>query len=226
MPALGFPAAAGGISASDNLDALRRNGRDPLVIKITRIDAAWGLLDAMDRATQALPRCCAVPVLILQGAKDGVVPPGVTRAALRRMPPGPRLARYPDGFHLLLRDKVRGTVAADLLAWMADPARHCPRAPTAWARPGWRRNSERKGARHEAAAPDPAGGLPALALAGAARAGGAGRAPYVPARAEVWDFTARNGRRYRVLVSWPPGKCRNRVGRCSMPWTAMPCSRC
>ncbi|RKK02854.1 alpha/beta hydrolase [Pseudoroseomonas wenyumeiae] len=50
------------------------------------------------------------------------------------------------------------------------------------------------------------GGLPALALAGAARAGGAGRAPYVPARAEVWDFTARNGRRYRVLVSWPPGE--------------------
>ncbi|MBC9178994.1 alpha/beta hydrolase [Pseudoroseomonas ludipueritiae] len=50
------------------------------------------------------------------------------------------------------------------------------------------------------------GSLPALALAGAARAEGAGRAPYAPARAEVWDFTARNGRRYRVLVSWPPGE--------------------
>lgn len=126
VPALGFPAAAGGISASDNLDALRRNGRDPLVIKITRVDAAWGLLDAMDRATRALPRCCAVPVLILQGAKDAVVPPDVTRAALRRMPPGPRLARYPEGFHLLLRDKVRGVVAKDLLAWMADPRAPLP----------------------------------------------------------------------------------------------------
>jgi acylglycerol lipase len=121
LPALAFPAAAGGITASDNVDALRRNGRDPLVIKLTRIDAAWGLLDAMDRASAALPRCCAVPTLILQGEKDAVVPPDVTRASLLRMPPGPRLARYPQGYHLLLRDSVRSVVTADLLAWMADP---------------------------------------------------------------------------------------------------------
>lgn len=121
MPAMAFPAAAGGITASDNTDALRRNGRDPLVIKQTRIDAAWGLLDAMDRASAALPRCCAMPVLIMQGEKDSVVPPGVTRESLRRMPPGPRLARYRDGYHLLLRDKVRQVVTADLLAWMTNP---------------------------------------------------------------------------------------------------------
>jgi alpha-beta hydrolase superfamily lysophospholipase len=126
VPALGFPAAAGGISASDNLDALRRNGRDPLVIKITRVDAAWGLLDLMDHASSALPRCCAMPVLVLQGANDAVVPPAVTRGALKRMPPGPRLARYQDGFHLLLRDKVREVVATDLLAWMADPRAPLP----------------------------------------------------------------------------------------------------
>jgi alpha-beta hydrolase superfamily lysophospholipase len=136
VPALGFPAAAGGISASDNLDALRRNGRDPLVIKITRVDAAWGLLDAMDRASHALPRCCAVPTLILQGTRDAVVPPSVTHQALRRMPPGPRLARYADGFHLLLRDKVRDVVATDLLAWMADPRAPLPsgadRVGAAW----------------------------------------------------------------------------------------------
>ncbi|MBO1073024.1 alpha/beta hydrolase [Roseomonas marmotae] len=141
VPALGFPAAAGGIMASDNLDALRRNSRDPLVIKMTRVDAAWGLLDAMDHASAALPRCCAMPVLILQGAKDGVVPPDVTRAALRRMPAAPRLARYQDGYHLLLRDKVREVVTADLLAWMADPAAPLPSgadgAGAAWlARPG------------------------------------------------------------------------------------------
>ena len=120
LPALAFPAAAGGISASDNIEALRRNGRDPLVIKLTRIDAAWGLLDAMDRASAALPRCCAMPTLILQGEKDEVVPPGITRASLARMPPGPRLARYPQGYHLLLRDSVRTTVTADLLAWMSN----------------------------------------------------------------------------------------------------------
>jgi alpha-beta hydrolase superfamily lysophospholipase len=126
LPALGFPASAGGIAASDNADALRRNGRDPLVIKAGRVDAAWGLLDAMDRATAALPRCCRVPVLVLQGAKDGVVPPRVTRDALRAMPPGPRLARYAEGQHLLLRDGVRQQVADDILAWLDDPRAALP----------------------------------------------------------------------------------------------------
>ena len=126
VPALGFPASAGGIAASDNIDALRRNGRDPLVIKAGRVDAAWGLLDLMDRATAALPGCCAVPVLILQGAQDGVVPPRVTRGALRGMPPGPRLARYPEGQHLLLRDNVRQQVADDILAWLDDPRAALP----------------------------------------------------------------------------------------------------
>jgi alpha-beta hydrolase superfamily lysophospholipase len=126
VPALGFPASAGGIAASDNIDALRRNSRDPLVIKAGRVDAAWGLLDAMDRATAALPGCCRMPVLVLQGAKDGVVPPRVTRDALRGMPPGPRLARYPEGQHLLLRDDVRQQVAGDILVWLDDPRAPLP----------------------------------------------------------------------------------------------------
>jgi alpha-beta hydrolase superfamily lysophospholipase len=136
VPALAFRGTAAGISASDNTEALRRNGRDPLVIKDTRVDAAWGLLDAMDRATAALPRCCAIPTLILQGSKDSVVPPDVTRRSLRRMAPGPRLARYEGGYHLLLRDSVRQVVTADLLAWMASPRVALPsgadRAGAAW----------------------------------------------------------------------------------------------
>jgi len=67
-----------------------------------------------------------VPVLILQGAQDGVVPPRVTRGALRGMPPGPRLARYPEGQHLLLRDNVRQQVADDILAWLDDPRAALP----------------------------------------------------------------------------------------------------
>jgi predicted alpha/beta superfamily hydrolase len=50
------------------------------------------------------------------------------------------------------------------------------------------------------------GALPALACIGPARAEGAGRVPYAPARTEEWNVTARSGRRYRVLVSWPPGE--------------------
>ncbi|QTI79328.1 alpha/beta hydrolase [Roseomonas marmotae] len=48
-----------------------------------------------------------------------------------------------------------------------------------------------------------AGGL--LAGRGAV-AGPAAQAHYQPERTEVWDFTARSGRRYRILLSWPPGE--------------------
>ncbi len=118
LPALAFPPGAGSIVASDNEEALRRFGRDPLTIKDTRIDAAWGLLDLMDRASLNLPGCCGVPTLVLQGAKDRVVPPEVTQGQLAQMRPDTRLARYPNGLHLLLRDSIRDQVADDMLAWM------------------------------------------------------------------------------------------------------------
>ncbi|MCQ4159410.1 lysophospholipase [Roseomonas sp. GC11] len=126
VPALAFPPGAGNISASDNIAALRRFSRDPLTIKDTRFDAAWGLFGLMDRATLALPGCCGLPTLVLQGAKDRVVPPDITRRALARMGEDVALARYPEGWHLLLRDKVSATVIPDLLAWMAQPGAALP----------------------------------------------------------------------------------------------------
>jgi alpha-beta hydrolase superfamily lysophospholipase len=136
LPALAFPPGAGSIVASDNDAALRRFGRDPLTIKDTRIDAAWGLLDLMDRASLALPGCCDLPTLVLQGAKDRVVPPEVTRGQLAQMRPDTRLARYPDGLHLLLRDGIRDRVAEDMLAWMLAPRAPLPsgadQAGAAW----------------------------------------------------------------------------------------------
>lgn len=49
--------------------------------------------------------------------------------------------------------------------------------------------------------------LAAPLLAGAARAEGPWpRAPYAPRNAEEWQVTARDGRRYRVLLSWPLGE--------------------
>ncbi|HYN39394.1 MAG TPA: alpha/beta hydrolase, partial [Rhodospirillales bacterium] len=39
-----------GIQASDNIEMLKALGRDPLVIKGTRVDAVWGLVNLMDRA--------------------------------------------------------------------------------------------------------------------------------------------------------------------------------
>ncbi len=54
---------------SDNIEMLRALGKDPLVIKRTRIDALKGLVDLMSNAETALPAipaeacpcwCCSV----------------------------------------------------------------------------------------------------------------------------------------------------------------------
>ena len=124
IPIVGFHGTAGGIAASDNEAALRRWGSDPLTIKITRVDAVHGVVDLMDAAVAALPRCCGAPRLVLLGGHDQVIPTAVARRVLRDLPAasGNRTAFYPEGWHLLLRDLNRAVVVADILAWLADPA--------------------------------------------------------------------------------------------------------
>lgn len=146
IPLVAFPGTAGGLRASDNEAALARLSRDPLTIRETRVDAVHGLVGLMDAAALALPACCRgrdaagrvrpVPVLALHGGRDRLVPPGAARAALRSLAaggvPGERregggtVAYYPEGWHLLLRDRAAGAVVADLLAWIADPASPLP----------------------------------------------------------------------------------------------------
>jgi len=134
IPMMGLQGGVGGIVASDNVDALRRLGRDPLTIRTTRVDAALGLVDLMDMAVDALPRCCRgasgqrAPTLALIGAQDMIVPSRATRRALRPLPEGarPRIAVYPQGFHLLLSDRNRDVVMGDILGFIAAPAAPLP----------------------------------------------------------------------------------------------------
>lgn len=129
IPVVPFQGGVGGVVASDNPAALRRLGRDPLVIRNTRVDAAVGLVDLMDAAVAALPLCCRaadgqrVPTLMLIGARDTVVPTRASRAALRGAPPEamPRLGIYPEGYHLLLAGRNREEVVRDILAFLAAP---------------------------------------------------------------------------------------------------------
>lgn len=109
------------IVPSDNLEMLLALGRDPLVIKETRIDAMWGLVNLMDQALAASATFDA-PALILYGARDEIVPPDATLAMLERLPPanGRRVAIYEDGYHMLLRDLQGQTVWTDIAAWIGD----------------------------------------------------------------------------------------------------------
>ncbi|TVR99135.1 MAG: alpha/beta fold hydrolase [Rhodospirillales bacterium] len=120
-----------GVVASDNVAMLRALGRDPLVIKETRVDAVYGLVNLMDAALAAAPRL-AGPTLVLYGARDEVVPAEPVRqfiAGLRKdqMEAGDiRIAVYRDGYHMLLRDLQAETVWRDLAVWLDDPAAVLP----------------------------------------------------------------------------------------------------
>ncbi len=116
-----------GIEPSDNIPMLRALGRDPLVIKGARVDALAGLTDLMDRALAACPRL-DTPALVLFGAHEQVLPPGPVQRALSTLEKNPRhrLAVYPKGYHMLLRDLAATTVIDDIADWIADPAKPLP----------------------------------------------------------------------------------------------------
>ena len=112
------------IVPSDNIEMLRELGRDPLVIKETRVDTLWGLVDLMDRALAAAPRLEA-PLLLVYGAHDQIIPPPAMRRFVAGLPRRPKMPRhilvYRGGYHMLLRDLKAGRVIADVANWVLAP---------------------------------------------------------------------------------------------------------
>ncbi|MBM3570671.1 MAG: alpha/beta hydrolase, partial [Alphaproteobacteria bacterium] len=105
--------------ASDNYSMLLELSRDPLVIKQTRTDAVYGVVELMDRGLEAAARL-AVPSLIVYGERDEIIPRHAARRMLERTDGRARLAVYPRGCHMALRDLDAETVYRDVLAWLAD----------------------------------------------------------------------------------------------------------
>jgi acylglycerol lipase len=103
---------------SDNIDMLRALGRDPLVIKGTRIDAIAGLVALMDRALASADDVPG-PLLVLRGARDEIVPPVAQAAMLEALTAEPCTELfYAAGYHMLLRDLQRQLVWNDVIAWI------------------------------------------------------------------------------------------------------------
>jgi alpha-beta hydrolase superfamily lysophospholipase len=116
------------IQPSDNIEMLRALGRDPMVIKETQIGTIYGLVNLMDDAAVSAGRI-GVPVLLMYGAHDQIVPPLPVADALTAMrssnvPVTP--ACYKSGWHMLLRDLERETVWTDIAAWIANPRAPLP----------------------------------------------------------------------------------------------------
>ena len=126
FPAKSFTGEGLEIWPSDNIEMLRAFVNDPLVIKETRSDAIYGLVTLMDRAYHAAPRI-REPVLLLYGDKDEIIPRGPVQAvALSLCAPSVRMAAYPEGYHMLLRDLSAQAVWRDIAAWTEEPGRHLP----------------------------------------------------------------------------------------------------
>ena len=109
------------IKPSDNIEMLKEQGRDPLVIKETRYDTIYGLQNLMDAAYASADRY-SLKTLVLYGNKDEVIPKEPVLDAFRRFPIDPadkkQLILYENGYHMLLRDLKAENVMKDIVEWL------------------------------------------------------------------------------------------------------------
>ncbi|MDD2580851.1 MAG: lysophospholipase [Desulfuromonadaceae bacterium] len=119
------------ISPSDNIEMLRALGRDPHVIKATRIDTLYGLTNLMDEALSRAGKL-QLPTIVLYGENDQIIPKEPTFLMLDRMPKSTRRAFYAHGYHMLLRDLQGKKPLADIAVWIAGHGSPLPYGSDRW----------------------------------------------------------------------------------------------
>jgi alpha-beta hydrolase superfamily lysophospholipase len=108
---------------SDNIEMLRKISRDPLFQMKTRADAIWGLVGLMDSARNAPAGIqSSPPILFLYGAKDQIIPGEPTEAVIKDLGTRAEVRKYPDGYHMLLRDLDGPSIWQDVAAWTLSKA--------------------------------------------------------------------------------------------------------
>ena len=117
------------LKPSDNIEMLRALGRDPLVIKATRVDVLYGVTNLMDRAQLASSDLNG-DTLILYGQHDEIIPKQPTCDWLQSLPadalPHTRTVIYENGYHMLTRDLQADTVLQDIAGWLLAEDKHLP----------------------------------------------------------------------------------------------------
>jgi len=123
LPWFGVSGKGLDIDPSDNTKMLRELGRDPLVIKTTRVDAVYGLSTLMDQAL-ASSASLAGRAMILYGRHDEIIPRRPTCEMLKRLPHNEekhwRFVLYENGYHMLLRDLQAEIVHHDIEQWIGN----------------------------------------------------------------------------------------------------------
>jgi len=138
MPWQTFTGQSLHIVASDNRDMLIALGRDPLVIKRTRVDTIYGLVNLMEAAYRSADQL-AVPALILYGDKDEVITKAPVLAAFGPLARRKKMVRfqiYKNGYHMLLRDLQADVVRGDIISWIRNSKAMLPSQQQGLSSPG------------------------------------------------------------------------------------------
>lgn len=108
---------------SDNIEMLRALGRDPLVIKATRVDVLYGVTNLMDAAV-ATSAELKRDTLILYGQHDDIIPKQPTCEWLGKLSDRKgqysRTVLYELGYHMLTRDLQAAIVLEDISVWLLE----------------------------------------------------------------------------------------------------------
>lgn len=111
------------ITPSDNTQMLYDLGKDPLIIKETRIDTVYGLSNLMDQALGSAEKLNA-PTLLLYGERDEIIPKPPVCNMLKMLSNNKllnwRFILYPEGYHMLTRDLQAQKVYQDIERWIGD----------------------------------------------------------------------------------------------------------
>lgn len=109
------------ISPTDNSALFREIWRSPWMMHGgSRMDTVAGLVDLMNKSFDAAPEVTQ-PVLLLYGHKDQLVPVDPINKLWARLPKTQaktQQIRYPNGWHMLLRDLQGEKVMADIIEWI------------------------------------------------------------------------------------------------------------
>ncbi|MDD5580105.1 MAG: lysophospholipase [Methylobacter sp.] len=110
------------VTPSDNIEMLRALGKDPLVIKATRVETVYGLTNLMDAAFSSASSLLG-NTLMLYGEKDEIIPKKPTYEFLQQFLATDitekTVAFYEHGYHMLLRDLQASTALKDIAAWIS-----------------------------------------------------------------------------------------------------------
>ncbi len=129
MPWLTLTGKGVKVMPSDNIEMLRALGRDPWVIKATRVETVYGLTNLMDEAFNSAPLLHA-NTLMLYGEKDEIIPKKPTYAFLQKFlatdATDKTVAFYQQGYHMLLRDLQAPTAWKDIAEWINNKPEKLP----------------------------------------------------------------------------------------------------